>query len=112
MKKLLFALLVCSIGYTAMAQNQTTTTTTTTTHKYYYYPSTNVYWDQSSGTYWYYDNGTWTSVESLPSTITITKTTPKYRIYTKGDEPYINNATDIKKYKVKKNGTIKTKPKS
>jgi hypothetical protein len=111
MKKILFVLLVSIVGYSAMAQNQTTTTTTTT-HKYYYYPSTNVYWDQASGNYWYYDNGNWTSVQSLPSTVTITKTTPKYRIYTSGDEPYVNNATDMKKYKVKRNGTIKSKPKS
>jgi len=104
-------LLICGAVVAASAQTTTQTTTTTTTHKYYYYPESNVYYDQSSGNYWYYDEPTtkWTEVQTLPSTITITKTTHRYPIAYKGDDPWKNNASDMRKYKAKKNGTIKAK---
>jgi hypothetical protein len=47
---------------------------------------------------------------TLPSTITIEKTTPRVSLSYNGNEPWQNNATDIKKYKTKKNGSVKIKP--
>lgn len=98
--------------FSASAQTTTTTTTTTTTHKYYYYPSSNVYFDEASGNYWYWDDGSsqWTMTQTLPTTITVVKTERQPIMY-KGDDPWKNNAADIKKYKTKKNGSIKIKPK-
>jgi hypothetical protein len=112
MKKVLFLMLLVGVMVSASAQT-TTTTTTTTTHKYYYYPSSNVYYDQASGNYWYWDDSgsTWQMTQSLPSTITVTKTTKRYPVNYNGDDPWKNNAADMKKYKVKKNGTMKVKPK-
>jgi hypothetical protein len=111
MKKILLALFVFGTFLTASAQTTKTTTTTTTTHKYYYYPESNVYYDQASNSYWYYDEPTtqWTTVQTLPSTITVSKT--RYPITYKGDDPWKNNAADMKKYKVKHNGNVKMKPK-
>ena len=115
MKKLFFLLLVCGAMFTASAQDtthMTTTTTTTTTHKYYYYPQSNVYYDESGNDYWYYDQPTskWTMVETLPSTIVVDKT-PRYLINYKGNDPWKDNAAHKAKYKMKHNGTVKTKPK-
>lgn len=112
MKKVLMALLICGSIFSATAQT-TTTTTTTTTHKYYYYPSTNVYYDDATGNYWYWDNSSsqWSMTQTLPSTITVTETTKRYPITYKGDDPWKNNASDKMKYKTKKNGKTKMKPK-
>lgn len=108
---MLFGLLVSTLGLTAMAQNETMSTTTTTMHRYYYYPTTNIYYDDVTGNYWYYDDPTtkWVIVKTLPTTITVTKTSPKYKIVYNGDDPWKNNAADMKKYKVKRNGKIKSK---
>ena len=115
MKKIFFLILICGSAIFASAQttDSTTTTTTTTTHKYYYYPSTNVYWDEATGSYWYWDKSTssWSSTQTLPATITIDKTTTKYPIEYAGNDPWKNNMADLKKYKVKKNGVVKMKPK-
>ncbi len=102
MKKILFLLLVCGSMLSATAQT-TTTTTTTTTHKYYYYPSSNVYFDESSGNYWYWDNtsSSWSMTQTLPSTITVMQTQRRPIMY-KGDDPWKNNAADMRKYKSKK----------
>lgn len=112
MKKILLAMLVCGAMLSATAQT-TTTTTTTTTHKYYYYPSTNLYFDEASGNYWYWDNGSsqWSMTQTLPSTITVTETTQRYPLTYTGDDPWKNNAADKMKYKAKKNGKVKMKPK-
>lgn len=123
MKKVLLSLFVCGCVLSASAQVPTTTTTTTqvpgtsttvttTDHKYVYYPSTNVYYDPTSGNYWYQNTGAteWTQTQTLPSTITIEKTTPQVEVLYNGTDPYKNNAMDIKKYKVKKNGAVKIKP--
>lgn len=61
MKKIFLSLLVCGSIFSAFAQvdsttkTTTTTTTTATPHKYSYYPSSDVYFDQSTGNYWYHD---------------------------------------------------------
>ena len=118
MKKILFSMLICGTIISASAQttdstSTTTTTTTTTGHKYYYYPSSNVYWDEASGNYWYWDNSTtqWSTTQTLPTTITVDKTN-RYSLDYNGTDPWKNNASDLKKYKVKKNGEVKVKPKN
>ena len=120
MKKILFLGLICGGMLSASAQDTTnnannnamnnTATTTTTTHKYYYYPSSNVYFDEATGNYWYQANGStdWTEVQTLPTTVTIDQTTRVPLEYT-GDQPWKDNASDIKKYKVKGNGEVKLK---
>jgi len=109
MKKILFLMLISGSMLTASAQ--VTDSTTTTVHKYYYYPSSNVYFDEASGNYWYKDNTSkWSETQTLPTTITVEKT-PRYSLKYNGTEPWKNNAADIKKYKVKKNGTVKMKTK-
>ena len=108
MKKIIFSLLICGSMLTASAQ--VTDSTTTTVHKYYYYPSSNVYFDEATGDYWYLDNTTsqWSMVKTLPSTIQV-ETTEKKSIDYSGNDPWKNNADDIKKYKEKED---KTKMKS
>ena len=124
MKKILILLLVSGSVLTASAQveKSTTTTTTTTTpatttmaqpghHEYYFYPSQNVYYDKASGNYWYKDNPsatTWTQGTTLPSTITV-ENQKSYPIHYNGNDPWKNNTADLKKYKVKNNGTVKMK---
>jgi hypothetical protein len=114
MKKILLSMLICGSLLSASAQvtDTTTNTTVTTTHKYYYYPSSNIYYDNASGNYWYWDKSTsqWMMTQTLPSTITLEKT-PQYPITYNGNDPWKNNMADMKKYKVRKNGTIKIKPK-
>lgn len=101
----------------ATAQDTTTKTTThhrvTTTHtrtRYYYYPESNVYYNVGTGDYYYYDTPStkWTMVRTLPETIVVDKT-PRYTVYYNGEDVYRQNAVHLKKYKVKKNGTVKTK---
>ncbi|MDB5231096.1 MAG: hypothetical protein JWN76_1901 [Chitinophagaceae bacterium] len=108
MKKILFvALLVTGFAFTSSAQ--TTTTTTTTTHRYYYYPDANVYYEPSSSNYWYYDEPStkWVTVRTLPSGINVAKR--KYKTFNYiGTDPWKDEAF-AKKYKVKKNGKVKTK---
>ena len=116
MKKILLMVLVCGSILSASAQErttQTTTTTTTTAHKYFYYPASDVYFDQATGNYWYHEKGsdTWTMTQTLPSTIIVEKTSPQYPIKYTGNDPWKNNMADVKKYKVKKNGTEKIKMK-
>ena len=84
----------------------TTDSAVVTTHKYYYYPSSNVYFDEASGNYWYLDNTTsqWSMVQALPSTITV-ETIERQPIDYVGDDPWRNNADDIKKYKMKEDKT-------
>jgi hypothetical protein len=71
--------------------------------KFYYYPSSNVYFNVSTGQYWYYDEPTvkWMEVKTLPETITLEKT-PVYTVYYSGEDVWKDNATHQKKYKVKK----------
>ena len=116
MKKILLSLVLSVSILSAIAQDsttKTTTTTTTTARNYSYYPANDVYFDESTGNYWYKDKGaaSWTMTQSLPATIVVEKTSPKYPIMYKGDEPWKNNSTDVKKYKTKRNGDVKIKMK-
>jgi len=120
MKKMIasiFALVFLTAAYAQVPPPQTTTTQTTTTvttqpHQYVYYPSLNVYYDPTSGNYWYQAPGAteWTTTQTLPTTVVVEKTTPQVQITYTGTDPYKNNAVDIKKYKIKKNGAVKIKP--
>ncbi len=126
MKKILILLLISGSVLTASAQvDQSTTTTTTTTtpttsptvqpgqHQYYFYPSQNVYFDKASGDYWYKEAPTattWTETTTLPSTVTV-ENQKSFPIQYKGNDPWKNNDADLKKYKVKNNGTVKMKMK-
>src|SRR5258708_16376595 len=112
MKKVLLSILICGSILSASAQDSTTVTTTTTTHKYYYYPSSNVYYDETSGNYWYQDKGatTWTMTKTLPPAVVVEKTQHVPIVYG-GTDPWKNNTADIKKYKIKKSGKVKIKTK-
>lgn len=117
MKKIALTLIVCmGVFSTLMAQDSTTTTTTTTTThtakqmRFYYYPSSNIYYDPENKDYWYYDNATsqWTSTAQLPGTIHLVKT-GKVTVYHNDADVWKDNAMHMKKYKTKKNGTVKSK---
>ncbi|HEU5051903.1 MAG TPA: hypothetical protein VFT78_02255 [Hanamia sp.] len=112
---------VPSTNQTTAPSTTTAPTTSTSTpdnnasvqqqHDYYFYPSQNVYYDKATGNYWYKEtptSTTWTETTTLPSTITVTNE-QSYPIHYKGEEPYKNNTADLKKYKVKGNGTVKMK---
>jgi len=115
MKKLIYLLIICfSIGSSLSLKAQDTTSTTQHQQmKFYYYPSSNVYLNPSTNDYWYYDEGTstWTSARELPSNITLVKS-PRYLVYHNDADVWKDNAAHLKKYKVKKNGEVKTKPKT
>lgn len=78
--------------------------------RFYYYPSSNIYYNPATDQYWYYDDvrTTWTEVKTLPTTITISKT-PRYTVYYNGEDVWKDNAVHLKKYKGKKDGTMKAK---
>ena len=70
---------------------------------FYYYPSSNVYFNISTGNYIYYDPGvtTWVTVQRLPATIVVTRT-PRYIVYYNGPEVWRDNGLHKGKYKAKK----------
>jgi hypothetical protein len=114
MKKLIMGICVLvAAGFATQTIAQTVVTTTTTRHgrvKYYYYSDANVYSNPTTGDYWYYDEPTtkWVTVKTLPSTYTV-KDENRHEVWYSGENPWQNNAADMKRYKVKKNGTIKEK---
>ena len=87
---------------------------TTVVIKYWYYPAQNIYYDEASGDYWYYDVPTvkWIEVKQLPSTYTLAGTDTRYRISYKGQNVWMDNKKHRIKYKVKKDGRVKVKPKN
>lgn len=107
MKKLIFLLAVC-IGLVISGKAQAQTDTAQM--KFYYYPSANVYYDVAGNEYWIWDESTrgWKEVSALPSTITVAKA-PRYVVYHSDADIWKDNALHQKKYKVKKNGTVKQK---
>lgn len=113
MKKIILGcLMMVALFTTVNVKAQTSTSTSTTTRvKYWYYPSSNVYYNDATGDYWYYDTPTttWMDVKTLPTTYTITSTTPKYEVWYDGTDVWKDNAKHLKKYKVKKNGRTKMK---
>ena len=101
MKKILVVLAVLFAFGIKQASAQTRVT-------YYYYPSANVYYNVGTHDYVYYNAGTWTTVKTLPSGVTITRT-PRYTVYYNGPDVWRDNAAHKTKYKVKKT-TVVTKP--
>lgn len=115
MKKIILGLamffaLMSTVQVNAQTSN-TTSTSSSTRVKYWYYPSANIYYNDTSGDYWYYDDPstTWTTVKTLPSTYVINDKTPRYEVWYDGTDVWKDNATHLKKYKVKKNGRVKMK---
>jgi len=89
MKKiLLFLFLVAGFAFSGRSQPL----------KFYYYPSANVYYDVANKHYIYADNGTWTTVQVLPSRIHIVKT-PRVVVYNATPEVWHLNSAHVKKYK-------------
>lgn len=115
-KTILLCLVSVALATGAMAQDSTvTTTTTTTTHqakqmRFYYYPGSNVYFNPTANNYWYWDdaNSQWTSVTELPATVHLVKTN-RVVVYRNDADIWKDNAEHVKKYKIKKDGTIKPK---
>lgn len=120
MKKITLTLSLCLGLFCSALMAQTTTTTTTTTSsshnakgmRFYYYPSSNIYYDPSSKDYWYYDDASsqWQSANELPGTVHLVKT-GRVTVYHNDADVWKDNAEHLKKYKGKKNGTVKAKRK-
>ena len=66
---------------------------------YYYYPSNNVYYDISGRQYVYNNGGTWTTVKTLPSGITLVKGSPRVTVYHTGNDVWAGNSGHVIKYK-------------
>jgi hypothetical protein len=114
MKKIILGLLLfftVSIKLSAQTQTQTDTTGMT---RYWYYPGENYYYNDVTGDYWYWDQPTvkWMDVKKLPPSYRVTDTDDRYPVYYRGTDVWKDNKTHKTKYKVKKNGTIKEKPKN
>ena len=94
MKKILFLFFILSgliISSPSIAQQK----------KFYYYPSANVYYDITGKQYVYFDNGTWTQVNTLPANIKVINTR-RVIVYHPNREVWMGNSDHIKKYKVVK----------
>ena len=112
MKKILILLCFSLAMFSKNASAQQSDTSATKHQmKFYYYPSLNIYYDPTAEDYWYYDesNSNWTSVKQLPSSVTLVRS-PRYLVYHNDADIWKDNAEHLKKFKVKKNGEIKTKP--
>jgi hypothetical protein len=91
MKKVLIVfILIVGFALTNKLQAQKT--------KFYYYPSSNVYYNTTSGKYIYSNNGNWTTVNKLPARFAIART-PGVIVYNSSPEVWNNNRTHITKYK-------------
>lgn len=107
MKKIIFGLvLLLAIG------SSITTNAQEKRIKYWYYPSSNVYYNDATGDYWYYDTPTttWKTTRTLSSDYTVDDT-HRYMVYYNGADVWKDNSRHRMKYKVKKNGRVKMKPK-
>lgn len=70
--------------------------------KYYYYPRTNVYYDLANHQYIYLNNGTWTTVTTLPHGLTASGR--RVLVRHSGGNVWVNNATHKQKYYTAPNG--------
>jgi hypothetical protein len=106
MKKIILGLVVLFMiaGVSKVSAQETQKVT------FYYYPSSNVYYNVTATDYWYYDDATsaWVEIKTLPATITLEKS-PRYTVYYTGKDVWKDNATHMKKYKVKDNRELKEK---
>src|SRR5215208_6538210 len=91
MKKILLSLLlIAGIASAGIAQQL----------KFYYYPGANVYYDVANKHYIYLNNGSWTTVNTLPSGVTIVRQ-PRVVVYNSTPQVWAQNAAHVKKYKTK-----------
>jgi len=106
MKRILFGLMLLFVTATKLSAQ-----TDVQQVKYWYYPSQNVYYNETSGEYWYHDATTtkWVFGKQLPTSYTIVEKDTRYPIMYTGPDIWKENANHKVKYKVKKNGTVKTK---
>ena len=96
MKKLLLSVLVvASLILSNEAGAQGT--------RYYYYPGSNVYYDPGHNQYIYYNGSSWTTVNRLPSTVTVDKT-KRVAVYSNGTEVWKENQQHKVKYDNYPNG--------
>ncbi|MER3470707.1 MAG: hypothetical protein C4330_05070 [Chitinophagaceae bacterium] len=104
MKKIMLALLVVfGMLITNSSQAQTKV-------KYYYYPQQNVYYNTTSHQYAYSsDVDTWTWVEKLPATTTVTDKDYYVVLYSPNDEIWKQNSVHKMKYKDGQLKKVKTK---
>ena len=91
MKKLL--LLVLFFAATGLAVNAQ--------KKFYYYPGSNVYYDVAQKQYIYLNDGSWTPVTSLPTSLRVGRS-PRYVVYSQTPEVWGQNQEHVKKYKAPK----------
>lgn len=112
MKKIFLGLSLLMAGaflttaYAQASQNQNQTRV-----KFFYYPSSNIYYNESTSEYWYNSGNKWVLVKTLPGSIVIEEHPAKYTVYYNGADVWKDNDTHKTKYKIKKDGTIKVKPK-
>ncbi len=78
--------------------------------RYYYYPSANIYYDNDTRDYMYYDQpgAKWLTSKETPAGIKIDQK-DRYPVSYSGNDPWKDNSSHKMKYKVKKDGTIKSK---
>ncbi|PWT93842.1 MAG: hypothetical protein C5B54_01230 [Acidobacteria bacterium] len=105
MKKIGFALallLMLGLAYRASAQ-QDQQKQDQQKVTFYYYPSSNIYYNVSTGEYLYYDEPTtkWITAKTLPTTITLEKM-PVDTVYYNGPDVWKDNPEHLRKYKAKK----------
>src|SRR5436190_11728815 len=105
MKKIVFALvLVFALGtaFRASAQQEQQKQDQQKV-TFYFYPSSNIYYNVSTGEYLYFDESStkWITVKALPTTITVVKM-PVDTVYYNGPDVWKDNAEHQKKYKEKK----------
>ena len=86
---LLFVLLSASLLKDASAQQR----------RYYYYPASNLYFDPVGKNYIYNNNGSWTTVNSLPAGYVVSGR-KKYVVYSNTPQVWRQNSKHVTKYKV------------
>jgi len=113
MKKIILGLLMVIFTGSALSVNaqEKTTTTTTQSVKYSYYPSLDIYYNDVTGDYIYYDEPTikWETAKALPSKLSWDPNAEHYTVYYNGPDVWKDNAGHKTKYKVKKDGSVKSK---
>ena len=114
----LLTLFLISVSVNAQVTNEPNpmahTPSTQPENNYWYYPSQNVYYNDAGKSYWYYDKSAakWQTATTLSNPyMPLTDADTRYKVSYRGNDVWKGNATHKMKYKVKKNGTVKTKMK-
>ena len=89
MKKVLFGLtLLFTLSLSSSAQKQ----------RFYYYPQANVYYDVKNKQYIYSNNGTWTTVSTLPADINVNRS-PRVVVHSTTPEVWNQNSLHVERYR-------------